>query len=1031
MNFVFPNIRPLWFVLPVLIVLSGMCGPVWADDADSDFMYATGLFRKQRWEYAADAFDSFLKEHPQHRRAALARLYLGLSLNSLEKYGPAREQFETFIKENPDSRNMADARYRLGECTFYLRDYTTAIAQLQDYLKNHQGHNLNDWAALMVGESYNAMEDWDSAVAVLQPLLESGPDGKILADTLFGLGVSFQGQQQWDKAMELFRKVADLKSDGFSARALARIGTIYFGNEDFNRASEVYDELADSYSDRPISASALLQSGIAQFQLGQFAKALLRLEKVSSESDVYPYSGMWRGLCHRELGQLDAARLDLGQALTAAGDSPLAAEILFNRAQVELLDGKKDLACQMFLDLADRWPQDRRVPDGLFNSAELRMELGELEESRRLLERLKADYPPESGQPRVALLEGRLLLNENRLPEAVKLLREVTELPDGTERDKLLRRYHLIRALHQGREFGEALAAFEPLREAFADPMSAEFLGAVALAAMSSLELKEYAAAKDYAEEFLKLESDPARAADALSVHAVASSHLKQFDLVKADLARLIRDFPDNAQTWTAALQSAEAAWRQQEFAASAELFQLVMQRKTDPKLHLSALSGTAWSFYRLGRFDDAAILFRQARSDYPNSPNAVESGYMEAMCTFEAGKPGDSAALFLAVYDVLDQRISADGGAADEQLMQYLLDAGRMHARIVGKTGPADEADKMWERLASRFEKDPKLDEILDEWAYLNLQNERFERSDQIYKRLLDDFPDSRFAGHARLSLAESAVQANRLDAALREFTAIAMNPRYGAAEKEAALYHAIDIHAAQRDWPEVIQLATQFADSYSSSDLAPNVQLLHAEGLLDQSQLPAAKAKLVLLRQGVVEGQLANEPWTDRIWVALAEVALAEKKYTEIDSLAAELQQRRATSRFLFQMRDVQGRRWKSQAEPDFAKARDYFSQVIRDEIGRGTETAARCQFLIAETMLMEGDFESALKEYYRLYLNYPYDDWRARGLFQAAGCEKKLMRFDAATKSYQDLIADFPDSELVAQAENNLRDLAAGKD
>ena len=134
----------------------------------------------------------------------------------------------------------------------------------------------------------------------------------------------------------------------------------------------------------------------------------------------------------------------------------------------------------------------------------------------------------------------------------------------------------------------------------------------------------------------------------------------------------------------------------------------------------------------------------------------------------------------------------------------------------------------------------------------------------------------------------------------------------------------------------------------------------------------------------------------------------------------MASELVERSPQSRFLFQIRDVQGRRWKSQPEPDFDKARDYFQQVTLDEVGRGTETAARCQFLIGETLLLQNRRKEALTEYHRVYLNYQgADEWRMRGLFQAAGCELELGDKNGATRSYQDLVTEFPNTEQATQA------------
>ena len=1010
------------YILLSLLLSQSVVGAAVPFDADADFMFATGLFRKQRWQYAADAFEKFLEANPEHPRAGLATLYFGLSLNSLEKYEPAREQFEAFVENNPNSRNLADAKYRIGECSFYLKEYQVAIPQLKSYLENHKGHNLNSWATLMLGESNNGLRQWTDAESILRQLVNSGPASNIVADSKFALAVSLHGQKKYPEAQELFQTVVDMKSATFSHRALARIGTINFERGQFAEASAAYDSLVTNYGDESIVPAALLQSGIAQFRLTRYPEAITRFSRIPADNELAAHASMWKGLCRRELGELDEARTELAEAFNTAGDTPLAAEILFNRAQLEVLDGKKDIAAQMFIDLTSRWKADPHVADSLFNATELKMETGDLPTARRLFEQFRTDFPAEAKRPRAGLLEGRILLNEGMTVEAIDVLKKI-QTDSLPPRQQLLRGYHLIRALHRGKKFAEALAAYEPYHDQFSDQNSKEFSGAIALAAMSALEIQQYAKAREFADSFLKSDQDPRQTADALAARAVASGHLHEFDVAEKDLNRLIADYAQNPQTWVAVLQCAEAAWQEEEFAESAKLFGLASERSEDPDLHLSSLSGAAWSRYQLGEFETAATLFHSAHEKYPDSDSAIELRYMEAASLLEQDNNTDALKLFAAVYQSLASRVEKEPSIFDNE---YFLDSGRMRARIFGDSGDVEKADQAWEELSLQFDKSELLDEILDEWAYLNLQNERYERSDEIYATLIDRFPMSRFAGQARLSLAESEMQSNRLDVALREFTEISQNEAYGEKEREIALYHAIDINAAQRDWPEVVKLAEVFAENHSSSKLAANVQLLYAEGLLDQRQLEEANEKLMSLRELILDGQLAADPWTERIWVALAEVSLARQNYSQVDQIAAELKSRNAESRFLFQMHDVQGRRWKTQAEPDFEKSREYFRMVTDSEVGRGTETAARCQFLYAETLLLEGNHKAALPEYFRVYLSYAYDDWRVRGLFQAAGCEAALNNVDKAKRSYNDLIVEFPTSDLVEKAKQKLAEL-----
>lgn len=1010
--------------IAVLVSIPAAALPsVQADEADADFLYAAGFYRTKRWEYSANAFRDFLKKHPEHPRAVLAKLYYGLSLNSLEKYEESRRQLQAFVTADPESQYVVEAKYRIGEGSYYLQDYPRAVTELKKYLTDHPQHSLRDWGRLLLGESLNELRKFAEAEVELRQLVETPPPAAILPDATFALAESLYGLNRPSDALPVYEKVAALKSDRFSHRALFRVGELHLNENQFAKAIEAFDRVVADFPDKPLAASAELQAGIACYRMRDFKQAYDRFKRIAPDSDAAAYKDLWMGLALLEGGEIPLARAQLLQAYTNAKDSTLAAEILFHRAGLEALDNHKDIAAQMYLDLADRWPADSRVAISLFYASELQLELQELPAARRLLNRLRSDYPQEFQKPETQVLEGRLLLSEGQYQPAVDVLKSAVASNAGSQDQILFRNYHLIRALYKAGGFQEVVATFEPLQAQFAEEKSRSMAGAIALAALGSVETGAYTEAKKYADQFLSLESDPRKKSDALAARAIALAHLRQIKDSQADLKTLTTEFPENSQTWMAVLQSAEAAWAQEDYASAASVFEMATGPQTSGRVLEAALSGAAWSYYRVDQFQNSSELFERLLTEFPESAAASEARYMHGRCLVNLGRTADAAQQFLALYESLERQ--QDGSTAPDQV-PYLMESGRMYARLMADNSRLEDANTMWERMAKTFAESAQLDRLLDEWATVNLQNQQYTRSDEIYRQLLKQFPNSAFAGQARLSLAESEMQANRLDQALQEFIQIASHKDYSEVEKEAALYHVVDIYAARREWKEVIHFAEDFGTRYSGSKLAPMVQLLYGEALLDQQRFAESLAKLDTLRTAVLEGRLTTEDWTERIWVALAELALAEKRYADIDAIEAELESRFPKSRFLFQVHDVQGRRWKSQAPPDFLRAREYFAKVIQNPAARGTETAARCQFLIAETLLMQKDYAAAASEYYRVYLNYPFDELRARGLFQAAGCEVQLKKYSEATRSYQDLIRDFPENTLAREARERLQKL-----
>ncbi len=400
----------------------------------------------------------------------------------------------------------------------------------------------------------------------------------------------------------------------------------------------------------------------------------------------------------------------------------------------------------------------------------------------------------------------------------------------------------------------------------------------------------------------------------------------------------------------------------------------------------------------------------------------------MQARCVEEQGDQEKIAVAFGAVFDRLTTDVNAvPAGAESIPPMIYAYSAGKQTARALARMKRFTDADEAWKRLTTVFSNAKDMDALLDEWAWMHFSDQNFARSDAIHRQLLEQFPESAFAGQARLSLAESLLEAGQLEAALTEMNAIVTHAHYGGIEKERALFHVIEIQATARKWQPVIVAARTFLQDFPDSPLASQVRQFAGDALLQQGQPDEAIQILEALRADIVSGKVPQEDWVDRVWVVLAESALAKQDYDRIDVLQTELKQRSSESLFLFQFNDIQGRRWKQQAPPDFVKARRYFQLVTADPQAAGTETAARCQFLLAETYLMESNPETAAKEFFKVYLNYTgHDELRAQALFQGASCQAALKKTDLAIRDFKELIKEFPTSDLVTKAREELRKL-----
>lgn len=991
-----------------------------ADKASDEFNLGVGLWRKQRWAPAAEVFVQFLKDYPDHQRVPLAVFYLGSAYSSLQKYGLSRDRFKEFLRLNPESPNAGAALYRIGECSFYLGDHEEAVLQLEKYTREHPRHKLIDWGKLQLGESLIQIGRWAEADVILNKLFVASSSDYIRGQAQYALALSLEKQQNLDAAVDAYRRIAQLDDPRQATRALARAGTIRFRQKRYKLAASLYDQIVTRFPDSRLTPSAALNAGLALYRVSEYQDAIRRFEQVADDSSEKSEATLLTGMSLARLSRLDEARSTLEAVFNAGGDTELAAEALFEMARLEQTAGKHELALRMYSDLLDRWPDDSRRADTVFNAASLQLELKNPSAAERLLEQLKSEFPEQEANPRTMFLTGRILLELNKPIAARESLSQVITADKAGPRSQALSLYYVARIDHEQNLFDSALKIVEQLRPLLDIDANQDLRGALALGALSAIELKKFEIAEELATEYLGAEQDGAQAADARAARTVARASRGNYDGAVRDADKLIETAAQSTQTWSAILQAAELAWDRKEYGAALELFRRANSSMAPEGTRQAGSSGTGWCLFQQQQFSDAGEAFEETARGWPDSPGGLEARHMAARCLQEDGQT-DAAieAYALMSKEFAEKAVREDTPPLQERLWFYSLDAGRTAARLLDSGDRRNESNREWAALAERFKDSKELDTILDEWAWLNLKAGQYSEADAVYRRLLDEVPESTFAGTARLSLAESDLNAERVAAAIREFQAIIEHSQYGESEKAKALYHLIDINAERQAWEQVSEYADRFAAAHSGNPLAPRVQLLHADALLGRQQPDEARRLLELLRRGVLERQLEAVPWTERIWIVLGELALATKDYKRVDEVAEEFFQQFPESQRNFQIKYLQGRRWKNQPEPEFDKARSFFEAAIYDEAGRGTHTAARSQFLIADTRLMEKDYSTATREYFKVATLYPFPELQAQALYQAGLCQQAMGESSEAIQSWKSLVEDFPESPLAKDA------------
>lgn len=1038
-------------VCGLAVLLCSTPAPLAADAALDDYNLAVGLYKQKRWELSAESFRKFAQKYPQHEKLPLARLYLGLTLVNADKFADARDVLRSYLKDYPQSRNAADAMYRIAECSFLLDDFQTAESEFTTFLNANPKHELAEWALPYLGDSQLRLNKLEPAAATFQKALEQYPKGRLAEDARFGLARSYELQKKRDEAIALYKELAADKTSARAAQAQLNLAACYFDLSKYAEAAKEYDRLIQDFPASSLVPLAQLNAGYSYYQIGEYQKAIGQFDLAAADAKQAVAAGYWKGVSLKSLGQFAAAAAELKKSFEGGPTGPMAEQALFQWADCELRAGRHDAARSAFLDLVTRFPQGEFADDSLHFAAESALLSGQLDEAEKLLGRFGSEFGTSPLRLHQLVLRGRLHDARGREFDAQGNAKEaqarfqsaIADFEKVATESKLprtvaLARFHLARTLQKLGDHAKAAEALGPLVEFVnKDDNAKEFVEALVMLGRSQQALGKNQQAIASMSRYLALRPNGEQADQALSTRALAHASLGGNQQAEADLRALLLDHPNSALVGSTAQQLAEQAFAAKDWAEAGKLFTVLVNAEPKVRYRAAGLSGRAWSNYQQQKFSDAEQDFRLILMEHADDSLAPEALYMQGECLKESGKADDAVKTFAQAFEKFAPTEPAAPGAEDKGPSRFGYLAGLSAARVLRSQKKIAEADAAYERVASRFPKAKQLDLVLNEWAFLNFDMNNFVRADEIFRRLVNDYPHSAFADNAQLSLGESLLESGRLDDAAKSFRELASNPAADDLVREVSRFHLTGIDVEQRKWKEAVVDASEFVKSFPQSTRRPEMEFYLAEAQLHERKFDEARTLLAKLKGEISAKPAADSPaWQSRVWVLLAEVSLQiaesgdRKEYDSVAAAVEELRRRAPKSPWLYQADEILGRAYKNQAKFDDARAA--FQRVIDHPAGSKTETAAKSQFLIAETYLLQEKFIDAQEAYLRVYHLYKFPDWQAPALFQAAACDEKLNQWANAVKTYEELIREFTTHEFAAKAKSRLdvaRTKAAG--
>ncbi|MCA9039478.1 MAG: tetratricopeptide repeat protein [Planctomycetaceae bacterium] len=1010
-----------------------------ADEAADQYNLAVGLYKQQRWNFASEAFQKFITDFPQHEKVSAAELYLGLSLVKEQKLTEARDQLRPYAEKYPDSKYLPDALYQLAEASYLLNDYETATTDFQVMLEKFPQHALAEWALTYLGNSELKLKKFEEAGNHFQQVLKQFPQGRMMSDAKFGLAQALEGEGQLDNAVEAYRAIIAEKGR-HATSAYLKLAALEYERDQFEVALTLYKQFQEAYPRDEQIGTSHLNAGYTYFRMGNYSAARNEFQQSAGTTALKRTADYWMALCYKAEDQFAEAikilELMATEDRTAAEpERSLQSEVLYHLADSHLRAGDNGAALKLFLELQQKWPDQKIAENALHFACVAAFQADDLDQTSQLMQKFDELYPESLIRLSQQLLKGRLLIargEEANLQEAVDILQEV--LASSTiPRTQTLARLHLAHALTQQKKYEEAMQALKPVVESNVDELHPdEQKDVLLLTGLNAKELGELDQAAKAFEQYLLNYPQDERAAQVFSELLLVRVESED----SAALESLLNQLKTQAETKGLSAESthlkglrtaAESAYQAEDWLHAELLFQALvdLSRSTPEKIASGAdLSGLAWSQYKQEKWAPSIESFNQLLVSYADDvAYAPEAMLMVGRAQEALKNTTEALAAYAKLRDTwLPPDTTLPAGAEKEGATRYVYLAGLQAARLLKSEKNYNGANQVYGRLLDTFPEAEQHAELLDEWALMNLDAGFYSQADQIYQRLIEDHPDSPLADSARLSLAESDLIAGGRETAREKFEKLLASTESDEKVKEAATYQLIVIATSAEDWERVLELGRDFLKTWPKSRYRTKVETSFLEALLGTNQTTRAEEILSELEEKVPPAERSTE-----LWIMLAEVAFRNKEYGEAMAILSDFRQSGTDRKYLAD--ELEGRIHKQQAR--FEEARNSFLRVLNDPVGKKSTTGAKAQFLLAETYLIQSDkdYETAQKEYYKVFLSWPFPEWQAPALYQVAQCDEALEQPEKARITYQKLIEDFPKSKYAEQAKTRLEVVGDG--
>ena len=449
-------------------------------------------------------------------------------------------------------------------------------------------------------------------------------------------------------------------------------------------------------------------------------------------------------------------------------------------------------------------------------------------------------------------------------------------------------------------------------------------------------------------EKFLKDHGDDPRATEARYNLGTCCYQLGKLDRAVTLLKQAIEkrdelERPEDAYfNLGSAIYSQALDKKPELFAQADKAFQQLLAEFPDGNYRDQGLFFRGESLYLQNNRVEAEKVYAELVDKHPDSPILSNGMYALGVTREELGKFEEAGEVY-----VLFQQKFKDHKLFNEVRMRQ--------AETILQLGKTEEARALFAEVAALDNFD-RVDNAVFRQAYCTALLGKFEEAANLFKKVVDDFPESQYAVEAKMASARAFYRASKFDVANELFETIKDSTSPFAAE--AAHWQAV-LRLKDGDPAGALKIIDAALPKAETSPFLVNLKFDRADAFYE---MPERKRQSIAMYEAIFD-EYANHALSSQSLYNAAYGAMELKQYEEGLRLAKKFLDKFNRGRLVADVKNIAGECALQLGNPDEAEA--YFADIAKSD-GEGGDANLNTSIRVRQglTRYIKKDYQGAIK-------------------------------------------------------------------